>query len=251
MVGCGVLSKKIGDSVETLYSSEKEFIEDGNAGYFNDWRDAPEGKYAKTDDDQICRILKRGRFKDGKEYVRTMLGSYRIGKNVMMGGKPPKNIYSFAKNKFCSEQRHDREKPNTKEIIFAKYVANGMQPDEAYMRAFPTNNTQYAKKMSNALFKTRRIKTLISEETKKMLGKVGIDEEYLLHNAKYIIDNGDGRDSDKLRAIEMLMKIAGMFPNEKKTESLTVFQGFTKDQLKQLDNSDVKMIAHAEKDIAQ
>ena len=49
----------------------------------------------------------------------------------------------------------------------------------------------------------------------------------------------------------MLMKIAGMFPNEKKTESLTVFQGFTKDQLKQLDNSDVKMIAHAEKDIAQ
>ena len=39
-----------------------------------------------------------------------------------------------------------------------------------------------------------------------MLGNVGIDEEYLLYQAKNIIDNIDGRDSDKLRNIEMLMK---------------------------------------------
>ena len=49
----------------------------------------------------------------------------------------------------------------------------------------------------------------------------------------------------------MLMKISGMFPNDKKTESLTVFQGFTPDQLKELEPSQVKVIGHAEKNIAE
>jgi hypothetical protein len=48
----------------------------------------------------------------------------------------------------------------------------------------------------------------------------------------------------------MMMKIAGMFPNDKKTESLTVFQGFSREQLQQLDNASIKAIGHAEKDIS-
>jgi hypothetical protein len=246
-----MITKKIGNNIEKLYSSEKEFSDDGNAAYHNNWREAPEGSYAKTDDGQILRILKKSKFKDGKEYIRTILGSHKISDKALIGGKPPKNIYSFAKNKFCNEQRMDREEPNSKEVVFAKYVAHGMPPEDAYMRVFPTNNRDYAKNVSNALFKTERIRTLISEEAKAMLDKVGIDEEYLLNNTKHIIDNDGGRDSDRLRAIEMLMKIAGMFPNDKKTESLTVFQGFTQDQLKQLGDADVKMLGHAEKDIAQ
>ena len=45
------------------------------------------------------------------------------------------------------------------------------------------------------------------------------------------------------------MKIAGMFPNDKKTESLTVFQGFSEDQLKRISSDNVKVIGHAEKTI--
>ena len=125
-----------------------------------------------------------------------------------------------------------------------------MPPEQAYLRIFPTNNSKYAQTASNALLKTERIQKMVSEEVKKMLGNVGIDEEYLLFQAKNIIDNIDGRDSDKLRAIEMLMKISGMFPNDKKTESLTVFQGFTSEQLKELEPSKVNVIGHAEKDIS-
>jgi hypothetical protein len=124
-----------------------------------------------------------------------------------------------------------------------------MPPEQAYLRVYPTDNSKYAQTASNSLLKTERVQKLVSTEVKKMLGNVGIDEEYLLHNAKNIIDNVDGRDSDRLRAIEMLMKITGMFPSDKKTESLTVFQGFTSDQLKELDVSKAKVLAHAEKDI--
>ena len=66
---------------------------------------------------------------------------------------------------------------------------------------------------------------------------------------KNIIDNAEGKDGDKLRAIELMMKIAGMFPNDKKTESLTVFQGFSEEQLKKISSKDVKVLAHAEKRI--
>ena len=45
------------------------------------------------------------------------------------------------------------------------------------------------------------------------------------------------------------MKISGMFPSDKKTESLTVFQGFTPEQLKELEPTQTKVLAHAEKDI--
>ena len=49
----------------------------------------------------------------------------------------------------------------------------------------------------------------------------------------------------------LLMKIAGMFPDSTKTESLTVFQGFSQKELAALKGDDVKMLAHAEKPIEE
>ena len=88
-----------------------------------------------------------------------------------------------------------------------------------------------------------------SEEIEVILSDIGASKEYLLEMTKNIIDNIDGKDGDKLRAIELMMKIAGMFPNDKKTESLTVFQGFSEDQLKRISSDNVKVIGHAEKTI--
>ena len=43
------------------------------------------------------------------------------------------------------------------------------------------------------------------------------------------------------------MKIKDMFPKEEKREALTVFQGFSREQLKRLgDTDDITPIAHAE-----
>jgi len=44
------------------------------------------------------------------------------------------------------------------------------------------------------------------------------------------------------------MKIKDMFPKEEKREALTVFQGFSREQLKRLgDIDDITPIAHAER----
>lgn len=244
-----MFSKLVNGRTHHLYNDKDEFCDNEDADYHEDWRTAPSNSWILTDDGQVCKILKRGEFSDGSRYIRTLLGTYPVRDNIRVDGEPADDIYRFSKSVKSRQIRNDEKLPTGREVIFAKYCAQGMPPEQAYLRIFPTNNNKYAQIAANSLLKTERVIKLVSEETKKMLGKVGIDEEYLLHNAKHIIDNNGGRDSDKLRAIEILMKIAGMFPSDKKTESLTVFQGFTSEQLKQLENAKVGLLAHAEKDI--
>ena len=244
-------TKLVKKRLEYLYNNKDEFFDNHDDELMDDWREASVGDWILTDDGQVCKILYRGVFENGKEYVRTILGSYPVRNSIQITGDIAEDIYRFTKSVKCRKHRIDENKVNSREIVFAKYVANGMPPEQAYIKLFKTNDHKYSKSASTALLKTKRITKLISEETKKLLGEVGIDEEYLLSRTKDIIDNYDARDSDKLRALEMMMKIAGMFPNDKKTESLTVFQGFTREQLQQLNKSDVKAIGHAEKNITQ
>ena len=247
-------TKTISRNQEVLYQNVDEFRNFyPEKKLLSDWRTAHEGEWIVTDDLQVCKILRRSTMKtsSGKtmDYVRTILGTYTTNPNVDMGGIPPKNIYSFSNKKFCKKLREERENPTNNEFLFAKYVAKGMNPTDAYLRVFPTNKYQYAKETARGLLKTERIQKLVTEEIEVILSDIGASKQYLLEMAKSVIDNIDGKDGDKLRAIELLMKIAGMFPNEKKTESLTVFQGFSEEQLKRISSDNIKVIGHAEKTI--
>ena len=76
---------------------------------------------------------------------------------------------------------------------------------------------------------------MVNKEIEEILDDLGISKTYLLEQAKDIVDKKDARDSDKLRALETLMKIAGLLSTEKKTESLALiqeFKGFSRDKLK-------------------
>jgi len=234
-----VRTKTISRNQEVLYENVDEFRNFyPEKKLLSDWRKANEGEWVVTDDLQVCKILRRSTMKtahgNAMGYVRTILGTYTTNPNVDMGGVPPKNIYSFSTNN---------------EFLFAKYVAKGMNPTDAYLRVFPTNKYQYAKETARGLLKTERIQKLVTEEIEVILSDIGASKHYLLEMTKNVIDNLDGKDGDKLRAIELLMKIAGMFPNEKKTESLTVFQGFSEEQLKRISTDNIKVIGHAEKTI--
>tara|TARA_R100000458_G_C8226253_1_gene209232 strand:- start:284 stop:1054 length:771 start_codon:yes stop_codon:yes gene_type:complete len=250
-----MLTKKVKRKDVHLYENIDEFYsKHPDDVYHKDWRNAPEGAYALTDDGQVCRILRRSIMKTANDieidYVRTILGTYRVQSDIPMQGKPPKNIYSFAKNEYCDKHRQNRENVTNNEFLFARYVVSGMDATDAYMKVFSTKNRKYAQYTASKLLKTKRILKLVSEEIEGLLSEVGASKRYLLESTKGIIDKDDSADNNKLRAIEILMKLAGMFPNEKQTESLTVFQGFTPEQLEQISSKDTKAIAHAERRIA-
>ncbi len=236
---------------ERIIKGNKEYVFDNEEEFRNmlpleplkaDWKTAPIGSYVLTDDSQVVKILHKEH-----NYVRTLLGMRRTDKDYTLEGEPAKNIYSFAKDVDHYEAVKNRKSPTSREILFARYVADGKEAIEAYLSAYRTNNYKYAKHQAKILLKQERIIRMISKENSKSLEKMGIDSDYLFSKTKEVIENLDGKDSDKLRAIELLMKIKDMFPKEEKREALTVFQGFSNEQLKKLrDADDLKPKAHAE-----
>ena len=92
------------------------------------------------------------------------------------------------------------------------------------------------------------IRDRVKEEIKKILADEGISPEWIVGKYKDIAELSD-RDTDKLRSLEALAKMSGLFDTEKKQEQLTVFQGFTPEQMEALSGKgETKLIAHKEKD---
>ena len=89
----------------------------------------------------------------------------------------------------------------------------------------------------------------MKDEIKKILDEEGVTAEWIVGRYRDIADLAE-RESDKLRSLESLSKIAGLFDTEKKQEQLTVWTGFTPEQLEAINGGNTKVIAHAEKEDA-
>ena len=68
---------------------------------------------------------------------------------------------------------------------------------------------------------------MIDKEIEVLLSDSGITKTYLLEQTKQVIEKIDAKDSDKLRAIETLMKISCLLNTDKKSESVALIQEFT------------------------
>jgi hypothetical protein len=170
-------SKLVKRQLEYLYDNKDEFYDNQDEELVDDWRESSTGDWILTDDGQVCKILHRGTFNNGNEYVRTILGSYPVRDLIQITGKIADDIYRFTKSKKRRNIRIDEKKPNSREIVFAKYVANGMPPEQAYLRLYETNDTRYSKTASTALLKTTRVSFLLSLLT--MMPVILINSELL------------------------------------------------------------------------
>ena len=231
-----------------IYDSEQEFrIHHSNYGNIKKWRDGRELDWVFTDDNCVVQILKRAELTSHANrreiYVRTVCGQRIIRDKRELIGEISSNIYTFAR------QSPDKKKLSSREIIFAKYVASGMDAVDSYKRAFPTNNHEYAKKRSRELISTTRIQNMVKEEVQQALNGVGVTPEYLIERFKDIADLSE-RDTDKLRSLESLAKIAGIFDTNTDREQLTVWTGFTPEQLNSIKgDGNAKVEAHIEREI--
>ena len=167
-----------------------------------------------------------------------------------MTGEMRTNMHTFATDgKSPSVRKKERIKATEKEFLFAKYVAKGDDIVDSFIKAFPTNNKEYAKKEAGMLLKTDRVKSLVREEIDKLMNEAEITPLYILEKMKDIIESDGSRDSDKVSLLKELVNIAGMKDMDKKSESVTVFQGFSPEQLNAIGGNNVKQLAKAEREI--
>ena len=89
---------------------------------------------------------------------------------------------------------------------------------------------------------------MVKEEIKKILQEEGVTPEWIIGKYKDIADISD-RDSDRLRSLESLAKISGLYDTEKKQEQLTVWSGFSPEQFEAIGAGISIVIAHAENEV--
>ena len=248
--------KEIKGTKHYIYDNQEEFnIERPELPVRHNWRHGDEGEWVFTDDGYVCQILRKLDIADkGKKEVtciRTLCGTF-VAENTqreMLGEDGiADNIYTFSGNKKSSSD-YDKRKRTSRELLFARYVAKGVDVIDAYKRAYPDSKSdQYIKHRTDSLLKTETIKKMIDTELLALLEKKGETPEKIIERYTSVAD-GAAKDSDKLGAIRDLAKMAGLFDREsKKSEQVTIWAGFSPEQLEEVKkNRKPEIIAHAER----
>jgi len=200
-----------------------------------DWREGHIGDWVLADDECVIQVLRRGNMyaregtKKKREYIGTCTGTFPIGPKVKMDTSRRVNIYSFGGNKKANDILLDRSELSSGEVKFVMYMTkHKLDPREAYLKSFDTNNPRYALQQSTKLIKTQRIQTAMKEELKPVLEELGIDDKLVLKGIKSEATGADKADT-RLKA---LFKLSDILDLEDKTRtsvqqiSGAVFKGF-------------------------
>lgn len=127
------------------------------------WRKSNVGEWVKADDGCVIQVLRKGNMirDKGKDrirsYVGTCTGTFVCLPRTKMDTSKRKNIYSFGGEMSAEERVASRTTLSKNEILFVQYLSQGIPAQDAYLKAFPTNNPHYANTKSSSLIKTERI----------------------------------------------------------------------------------------------
>jgi hypothetical protein len=214
----------------TVYESEKETPPHLNI--IKNWRKGNIGDWILADDSCIIQILRKGSMlrKNGELiYMGTCTGTFLVSKDTFMDTDRRINIYSFGGNSTPEQVVANRRKMTANEELFVLYMSQGLELEDAYVKAFPTNNKRYARMKAVNLIKTERIKTAVKEELKPILEELSIDERMVLEGIRVEAQTAEKADT-RLKALFKLSDILDLEDkNSTKIQQITgvQFQGLT------------------------
>ena len=204
----------------------------------SNWRDGEVGDWVLTDDENVIQILRKGTMLKAKgrerkvHYIGTCTGTFPATASTKMDASKRENIYSFG-GRPESESVMKRDRLTKYESIFVNYIIAGMDPKDAYLKAFNTKNPGYAGIKAGRLLKTERVTSQMKKELEPVMDELGIDESFILKAIKEVAELSD-KDETRLKALFKLSDIMDM--EDKNKTSVTqisgaVFQGFSDDIL--------------------
>jgi hypothetical protein len=255
--------KTIKNTNHYLYDNKEEYmISFPNSVVRHNWRHGDEGEWVFTDDGFVCQILKKGTLKNDsgkkKTYVRTVCGTFlveRMTREMLGENGIAENIYTLSGTNKSRDNYRNRGDAS-KELLFARYIATRIvknekiNPVEAYKNIYPDAKAErYIKRKADSLLKTESINTMIRQEIREKLDEEGVTDNWLIERYKTIADLAES-DNAKLRSLDSLAKISGLFDTEQqKSEQVTIWSGFSPEQLEEVKkHGNPEIIAHAEKD---
>ena len=203
-----------------------------------DWKKGNIGDWVRADDECVIQILRKGKMlrkKGTRYYIGTCTGTFLVLPETIMDTDKRPNRYSFGGYGTPEEVVRNRKKLTANEELFVKFLMlDEDSPEEAYVKAFPTNNKRYARVKAVSLLQTERIRTRMKEELKPTLDELEIDNKMVLKGIKDEAVLKTNKPDTRLKA---LFKLADILDLEDKSTtkvqqiSGAVFQGFTDEML--------------------
>ena len=222
----------------TVYDEYSELPPDIVNRITTDIEDASVGEWIEAHDGCYMEVLRSGQMKKPKgknriiKYIGTCTGTYLTSGKVDSSRR--KNIYTISGQ---NTRTPIREKLNKHEVLFVQYIVAGVQPVEAYLKAFPTNDPHYANFKSSELIKHTRIRKAMKKELEPILKELGITQESVLEGIKAVADASE-KDDTKLKA---LFKLSDILDLEDKSAARVTqltgiqFQGFSDKELEEVE----------------
>ena len=222
----------------TVYDEYSELPPDIVNRITTDIEDASVGEWIEAHDGCYMEVLRSGQMKKPKgknriiKYIGTCTGTYLTSGKVDSSRR--KNIYTISGQ---NTRTPIRENLNKHEVLFVQYIVAGVQPVEAYLKAFPTNDPHYANFKSSELIKHTRIRKAMKKELEPILKELGITQESVLEGIKTVADASE-KDDTKLKA---LFKLSDILDLEDKSAARVTqltgiqFQGFSDKELEEVE----------------
>jgi len=204
-----------------------------------DWRVSHIGDWVQADDGCVIQVLRKGKMirNKGKDrirsYIGTCTGTFVCIPRTKMDTSRRRNIYSIGGEMSADERVSSRTTLSKHEVLFVQYLSSGLAAQDAYLRAFPTNNPHYANTKSSNLIKTERVIKAMKKELEPIIEELGISPKYVLDRIKSEADGSEKADT-RLKALFKLSDILDL--EDKSSTKITqvtgaLFEGFSNDQL--------------------
>ena len=218
------------DRNHTVYDSLDEVPQ--HIQLIDNWRKGDIGDWVQSDDGCIIQILRTGYFSrptkkiKALKYVGTCTGTFICKDSYTMDCDKRENIYNIS-GKSPYTQTIERKEVTHRERVFAQFITQGMERTEAYLRAFETQSKHHAHVQAGLLLKQERVRTVMKEELKPVLAKLGINDTLVLQGIKDVAVSGE-KDSDKLKALFELADILELKETKREITAIggAVFKGF-------------------------
>jgi len=204
-----------------------------------DWRVSHIGDWVQADDGCVIQVLRKGQMIRNKgknrirSYIGTCTGTFVCIPRTKMDTSRRRNIYSIGGEMSADERVSSRTTLSKHEVLFVQYLSSGLAAQDAYLRAFPTNNPHYANTKSSNLIKTERVIKAMKKELEPIIEELGISPKYVLDRIKSEADGSEKADT-RLKALFKLSDILDL--EDKSSTKITqvtgaLFEGFSNDQL--------------------
>ena len=191
-----------------------------------DWKKSRVGDWVRADDDAYIQILDTKKI--GKtDAVQTCIGTYPTSGTMDTADRESRTTLNGLHGNTIVKNRKNLTQ---REILFAKRIAKGEKPVEAYLAVYDAKSKSYANRRAALLMKTERVDKLMNQDLKDTFSKKGVDLDYLIQQAKDECDNSKN-GSDRLNALKMLWEAWGVVEKKKVTEITGIFQGFEQKRL--------------------